>query len=393
MKKIGYALSEHPIYKEVKPILLRGLGIIGKDILRNLALRYAMTEKGIEELDKNLLPKMDILSKVDKDTIYFDGIDIIEKEMKKIMKKSIIVVFVDDLDRCSPEKALEVFESIKVFLDIEGLVFVIGLSHEALDKLITARYEKIGVTGIKGEQYIQKIIQTPITLQDWNDSDIWTLLNDLLEKGQLDRKYVDIIRSNMKLIASVLEPNPREVKRFINNFIMAYEIYSSEPHLFTWDDITGKDESKFKEFLKERFRLSWVIDAKTEKTEWKQEIKLLSDEKHSLIIRKEDNRPRAVMIIDDWKSKFEFVTDTKNDKLIIYPPQVRPTELLIIQALKERWKAFYIELSSNRELREELLKNIKKIKNYFGLSEEDRKKTFEDLKADKTSTRSGDIST
>ena len=61
MKTIAYAMGDSPMYSQVKPILLRGLGIIGKDILRNLALRYAMTERGVGELEKTLLPKMDIL--------------------------------------------------------------------------------------------------------------------------------------------------------------------------------------------------------------------------------------------------------------------------------------------------------------------------------------------
>ena len=44
-----------------------------------------------------------------------------------------IVVFIDDLDRCVPEKALEVLESIKsffdnkAFFDIEGIVYVMGM--------------------------------------------------------------------------------------------------------------------------------------------------------------------------------------------------------------------------------------------------------------------------
>ena len=80
-------------------------------------------------MEKNLLPKMDILSSVDKETVYFEGIEKIENEMKKVLKSHEIVVFIDDLDRCEPDKALEVLESIKVFLDIEGFVFIVRLSY------------------------------------------------------------------------------------------------------------------------------------------------------------------------------------------------------------------------------------------------------------------------
>ena len=117
-----------------------------------------MTEKGLQELETRLLPKMELLSKVDKDTIYFDGVQKIEEEMKKISKKNRIVVFIDDLDRCSPATALEVFESIKVFLGIEGFIYIVGLSIETISKLIDTAYGKD--SQITGEHYIRKIIHT-----------------------------------------------------------------------------------------------------------------------------------------------------------------------------------------------------------------------------------------
>jgi tetratricopeptide (TPR) repeat protein len=228
LKTIAYAMGEHPIYRQVKPILLRALKILGKGLLHQIASRY-ISEKGIEDFEKNLLPKMDLLAEVDKDTIYFDGINKIEEEIRKISKdfpdiaKNRIVVFIDDLDRCSPKRALEVFESIKVFLDIEGFIFIVGLSHETVSKLLSAEFKEMG---IKGEQYIRKIIQIPIMVPDWNNSDVEDLIKSLVAINKLDEKYSKIILDNKDLIASVVEPNPRELKRFINNFIIAHELYS-----------------------------------------------------------------------------------------------------------------------------------------------------------------------
>ena len=61
----------------------------------------------------------------------------------------------------SKKKTLEVLESIKVFLGMEGFIYVIGLSHDIVTKLIDIEYKE---SGVKGEQYIKKIIQIPITL-------------------------------------------------------------------------------------------------------------------------------------------------------------------------------------------------------------------------------------
>jgi hypothetical protein len=64
------------------------------------------------KIDRKLKEKQD-LPEIDKDNRYFDGIRKIELEMQKIMKKytkTKIVVCIDDLDRCRPEKAREIFE-------------------------------------------------------------------------------------------------------------------------------------------------------------------------------------------------------------------------------------------------------------------------------------------
>jgi predicted KAP-like P-loop ATPase len=99
-----------------------------------------------------------------------------------------LIFFIDDLDRCSPKKALEVFESVKVFLGLKGFMYIIGLSHETISKLITAEYQN---SSIKKEQHIRKIIQIRITIPEWNDVDINELIHNLSTK--LDDKYKEII--------------------------------------------------------------------------------------------------------------------------------------------------------------------------------------------------------
>lgn len=123
MKTIAYAMGDHPIYKNMRPILLKRIKILSKDILRNLATTYFMTDKGVQEFEDNLVSKLENMPEIDKDTIYFDGIKRIEEKLQNIFEEypnSRVVVFIDDLDRCSPETALQIFESVKVFLEING---------------------------------------------------------------------------------------------------------------------------------------------------------------------------------------------------------------------------------------------------------------------------------
>jgi predicted KAP-like P-loop ATPase len=223
MKTIAYEMVTHKYYKRVGRIILRGTLRVGQ-VLGEKVLEDVFGSNAKDTL-KKIPIKADLIAKVEKDTIYYDGLKKIEEEMKRIRKgneQRRVVVFIDDLDRCSPTKALEVFESIKVFLDIEGFVFVIGLSHETIAKLITAEYEK---SGIRGEEYIRKIIQIPIVVPEWNTSDLEVLVDRL--KSQLDSRNAKFIDDNKKLIALAMKPNPRELKRFINNFIITNEIFSN----------------------------------------------------------------------------------------------------------------------------------------------------------------------
>lgn len=210
-----------------------------------------MTEKGFQEFEKKLLPKLESLPEIDKDTIYFDGIKKIEDKIRDIFKKypsSRIVVFIDDLDRCSPETALEVFESVKVFLDIDGFIFIIGLSREALDKLIKAKYEKMGLLNIGGEEYVRKIIQIDINLRQWKDYAIKELIGKLSNK--LDNTYSKRVADNEELIEQLVELNPRQTKRFINIFVTALSANPSlEPEKFLINEVLRKRWNEVYEHL------------------------------------------------------------------------------------------------------------------------------------------------
>jgi len=51
-----------------------------------------------------------------------------------------LLFFVDDLDRCLPEKAVEMLEAIKLFLEVEGTAFVLALDDEVVGRGIAHRY-------------------------------------------------------------------------------------------------------------------------------------------------------------------------------------------------------------------------------------------------------------
>lgn len=127
-----------------------------------------------------------------------------------------IVVLIDDLDRCLPERAVELLEGLKVLLDLKNFVFVMGVAHEVIERGIRVRYRELYLTGgqddlpnIEG-QYLDKIIQFPFTLPA---ADPVELKKNILSKqlGELEgaAQYVEMVHE-------ALGNNPRTIKRFIN---------------------------------------------------------------------------------------------------------------------------------------------------------------------------------
>lgn len=205
---------------------------ISKDVISGIVGNYFgkeasnLTKDGISDFIDRVIPNLEKLDELEKITIYFEGQEKIERQIKSLREKDRyfrIVVFVDDLDRCSPEKVIEVFESIKIFLGLDGFIYVLGLSQKKISQAIKKKYEFDKEE--EGDHYLKKIIQIPISLPEWNDKDVTDLLNDFLEKNIIDPTYQDIIKNNIPLILTAVEFNPREVKRFLNNFIVAYEIF------------------------------------------------------------------------------------------------------------------------------------------------------------------------
>lgn len=109
-------------------------------------------------------------------SIYYD----FETEMRRLTGregdglKLNFLFLVDDLDRCLPEKAVKMLESIKLFLDVEGCAFVLALDDEVVERGIahslhpkryrdfTGDHDHVHANPITGHEYLEKIVQLPV---------------------------------------------------------------------------------------------------------------------------------------------------------------------------------------------------------------------------------------
>ena len=236
LKSIAFALPAEKQFQVLKQKLeTSAINYLKKtpDILTSIISKYASEEDEIsdEMLDtfkRELNSKIQLIAELDRDTVYFDGLEEIKKELRNLRLDNPafrIIVFVDDLDKCPPKRALEILELIRIFHDIEGFVYIIGISHDMIIKFSNIENNKMS---IDGEHYIKKLIQIPITLPKWSNHDIVNLVKDLIKKGMIHDKFKDVVEKNIDLISVAIDNNPREIKRFLNNFFVAHEIFSGK---------------------------------------------------------------------------------------------------------------------------------------------------------------------
>ena len=74
-----------------------------------------------------------------------------------------VVIFIDDLDRLHPGKAVELLEVLKLFLDCDNCVFVLAIDYAVVSQGVKQKYgELIGEE--KGKSFFDKIIQVPLKM-------------------------------------------------------------------------------------------------------------------------------------------------------------------------------------------------------------------------------------
>jgi hypothetical protein len=142
------------------------------------------------------------------------------------------VVFVDDLDRCLPDKALQVLESMKLFFDLDGFVFVVGLDQQVIERAVQVKYLPEGEaeshdtqqTYIGGADYVKKIFQVQFTAPRIDQGQLPEFLEAIAAAAGLPQEQRDDLRNvvtpQINYLAGTSSVNPREVKRLVNAYTM-----------------------------------------------------------------------------------------------------------------------------------------------------------------------------
>ena len=91
------------------------------------------------------------------------------------------VIVIDDLDRCAPEKVVQVLEAVQLLFNYEMFVVVLAVDTRWLAQSLQIRYRQLlGAADSAGPYaYLEKIIQIPVHLLPLDDALVRTMITGL----------------------------------------------------------------------------------------------------------------------------------------------------------------------------------------------------------------------
>lgn len=144
--------------------------------------------------------------------------DIINDAIKE-NKSDRIVIFIDDLDRLVPEKAIELLEVLKLFLDCEHCVFVLAIDYNVVVRGAKSKYGD-DLDDEKGKAFFEKIIQVPFTVPVAN-YDLQNFIRNSLKKLGFKFKEKNADKSDIETVTQLIRytigNNPRTINRLFNS--------------------------------------------------------------------------------------------------------------------------------------------------------------------------------
>ncbi|MCE5322913.1 hypothetical protein LLG46_06320 [bacterium] len=179
--------------------------------------------------------------------MYHSAFEMLEKVARDGSKVK-IAVFVDDLDRCQPDKAVFLLESIKLILAQPGFVFVLAVDRRPIEGYLQKRYRDHfdGKEGDWGRFYMEKIIQLPIPIPShrtrFNDF-VKRTVTDVADKHGATQQQIKALLNIQPVLACGAETNPRSLIRLINNFLLDCSLWqlidrSGDANLSKYQELT-----------------------------------------------------------------------------------------------------------------------------------------------------------
>ena len=180
--------------------------------------------KGNDGIDNGLDPAISIKR------LKEEFINCVNKTLEQKEKRR-IVIFIDDLDRLNPGKAVELLEVLKLFLDCKNCVFVLAIDYDVVCRGVEAKYGSLDddkkAAAEKGRSFFDKIIQVPFKMPVARYN-IEEYVKDCFKQIRIEFNDSNEINVYVDLIKYSIGTNPRSMKRLFNAYQLLLEIVRKE---------------------------------------------------------------------------------------------------------------------------------------------------------------------
>ena len=152
-----------------------------------------------------------LLNKLDRPSDIYE----LKQKIATILKeqKMKIIIYVDDIDRLTPDEIFQLFSTIKGLADFPNVIYLLAMDRDVVVNALSSQ------KGMNGTSFLEKIVQVPFDLPRVENNALQTALLQELDKITSDLGFT----LNTRYWRSVFEEGievffqtPRDVVRFIN---------------------------------------------------------------------------------------------------------------------------------------------------------------------------------
>ncbi len=192
------------------------------DVLSSISIRSSSLTLNFKDLIERLSPKES------------QSLDVLKADIEKSLTEveNPICIFIDDLDRLSPEEVQMIFKLVRLIADFKGIIYILCMDESVILESLQGMYkDSIDQNDINSaKRYMEKFIQVPIYLPRTDNTKFgkvaWEKIVGILSK--LDITVYDLNESEFIERINHLNFNLRTLKRFLTTFELYMGLLKNE---------------------------------------------------------------------------------------------------------------------------------------------------------------------
>lgn len=258
-----------------------------------------------------------------------DRFDEIFDEVFESIKVNKLVVYVDDLDRLTAAKALNVLDSLRTFFDKKGVAFIVASDHTVLERHLgrELRPEAGAPEQLEeGRRFLKKIfnvywrlpLPTRPEYEDYIEGKVGERANPFVYKALLNEESRKLLKSYM---VSYFSNNFRNGERFIKRIDFTFRLITAQSKSA---ETTDENREYFNEMLENPMLVIRI---------------LLIEELANPLFESIQHRPDLLLILE----KFATDTDYEHDDYKKIIKDLSPEQQLFIRSFLEQKPRFHDE--------------------------------------------------